>query len=92
MATTNHLLALCTFATLLGLSGAASAQEINPNDLLRQANGLTEGTLASLKEMVAVDSPTYFMPGIAKMTELIERLARQWQARHPSSGSYGHRS
>jgi glutamate carboxypeptidase len=73
MATTNHLLALCTFATLLGLSGAASAQEINPNDLLRQANGLTEGTLASLKEMVAVDSPTYFMPGIAKMTELIER-------------------
>jgi glutamate carboxypeptidase len=45
--------------------------------LLRHANALAPHYLDIVREMVAVDSPTYFMPGIGKMTELVERRMRE---------------
>lgn len=59
-----------------GLSTAASAQAENAHDLLQQANGLTAHYLDTVKEMVNIDSPTSFMPGIDKMTEVVERRMR----------------
>lgn len=60
-------------AAAAGQIGAASGQAIDSRALLRQATDLTAGFLATVEEMVAIDSPTYHMPGIEKMTEVVRR-------------------
>jgi glutamate carboxypeptidase len=61
--------------TLVAVMGfcATPAVAVDSEGLLRQANDLTEPFLQRLEEMVNIDSPTYYMPGIEKMTELIRQ-------------------
>lgn len=67
-------LALCgALAAAAGLCSAAAAQAMESQDLLRRANDLTGRYLENVKQMVNIDSPTYFMPGIGKMTEVVRR-------------------
>lgn len=60
-------------AAAAGQFGTAFGQAIDPKDLLRQAGDLTPGFLEAVEEMVAIDSPTHYMPGIEKMTEVVKR-------------------
>jgi glutamate carboxypeptidase len=60
------------FAMTIFLCGAATAQAIEPRELLRRANDLTGQFLEHVKEMVDIDSPTHYMPGIEKMTAVVK--------------------
>lgn len=65
------------FAAALIIQGTASAQEVDARSLLEQANALTEPFLEQVEEMVNIDSPTYFMPGIEKMTGVVSQQMKE---------------
>ncbi|MGE4252289.1 MAG: glutamate carboxypeptidase [Parvibaculaceae bacterium] len=69
----NHLTLRRMLAAAACLCAVVSAHAMDSGELLRRADALTPSYLKTVEEMVAIDSPTHFMPGIEKMTQVIAR-------------------
>lgn len=65
------------FVSSFAVHGTAMAEDVTATSLLKQADQLKEPFLVQVEEMVNVDSPTYYMPGIEKMTEIVTRMMKQ---------------
>lgn len=68
------------FALAALAPGAVCAADPDAKTVLRLANELTQPFLEQVSEMVSIDSPTYYVPGIEKMEAVVRRRMAEFGA------------
>ena len=71
------------FALAALAPGAVCAADPDAKTVLRLANELTQPFLEQVSEMVSIDSPTYYVPGIEKMEAVVRRRMAEFGEASP---------